>query len=265
MRPLLHSLFSFLLPLFSFLLSLASTGCRVSLSPLANRISVGEESYAVFTADGEGGVGDLYAIRPGGGTVARITWTRLDERAPALDPSGVALAFIRTQPGRPASATVWVMNLLNGAERRMPAPIGAPPAARLGWTADGSALVVRNASGESYLLPAPPAEPDPRPVDAESRPAADSALLVVLGTPAFAVAAPCATGIGLCVMGSSGKESPLAADGRDPFRWGADSVGYFVGETFVVRPLGAGSPREVQVTGGPVHPRELVYFDYARR
>ncbi|MEO8139520.1 MAG: hypothetical protein ABI742_07745, partial [Gemmatimonadota bacterium] len=58
--------------------------CRGSLSPLSNKIEVGKEPYIVFTADGEGGVGDLFASPLQGETQFQITFTRVDERLPAL-------------------------------------------------------------------------------------------------------------------------------------------------------------------------------------
>ncbi|TFG50583.1 MAG: hypothetical protein E4H38_03320, partial [Gemmatimonadales bacterium] len=114
--------------------------CRGTLSPLSNKVEIGQESYIVFAADGEDGVGDLFASSPGGGTAWQITFGRVDERLPALSPDGVMLAFDRGRlPGDTTTRSVVVMNLLNGAERQVVAPGVLRPSA-IAWSADGERI-----------------------------------------------------------------------------------------------------------------------------
>src|SRR6267142_409397 len=49
--------------------------CRGTLSPLSNRLKIGEESYIVFSADGEDGLSDLFASPPSGSPTFQITFT----------------------------------------------------------------------------------------------------------------------------------------------------------------------------------------------
>ncbi len=239
---------------------LVVAGCRGTLSPLSNRVAVAEEPYAVFVGDGEGGVGDLFAVGAGGGQVFQITFTRVDERAPALSPDGVMLAFLRAGGSENrAGPGVAVMNLLNGAERDFSLPNDAGTATRLAWSRDGRVIYIAS-SGGAYRVAAPPSDSSPSKVGAEEIPAGDSALSVILGEPPFARVITCAAGTGLCLENASGHAEPMAATGRDATRWGADSVGYFVGETFTVRPLGSGTARTLRWNRPPEHPRELVFF-----
>ncbi len=236
------------------------------MSPLQNRIEVGQESYAVFVADGEGKQGDLYAVRTAGGPVFPITYTLVDESAPALSPDGTTLAFLRVRSSADtAGRSVWVMNLLNGSERELPALEVRNPR-RIAWSHDGAVLFVGSAEG-NYRVPAPPAKPDPTALSAADVTEADSALGVWLGQPAFARAIECAPtersggGRGLCLLESGGATSELAENGRDPSRWGSDSLGYFVAGDFLIRPLGAGVMRSLGWSPRPAHPRQLAYFE----
>src|SRR5690606_18124825 len=91
-------------------------------------------------------------------------------------------------------------------------------------------------------------------------PAADSALAVLVGAPVFARVEPCAAdSAALCATSSDGV-SPLAAGARAPARWGGDSVAYFAGDDLMVRPLGPGRVRTVEITDPPRMPRELTAF-----
>ena len=99
--------------------------CSGSLSPLSNKVKVGQEAYVILVADGEDGLGDLFASSTGGGVAFQITFTRVDERLPALAPDGVSLAFVRARaPGDTSELHVAVMNLLNGTERSLDLPTG---------------------------------------------------------------------------------------------------------------------------------------------
>ena len=224
---------------------LVLTSCRVSMSPLQNRLAPGEEPFAVFVATGEAGLGDLFAVRADGGPTFPVTYTRVRELAPALAPTGIALAFIREAvAGDPATRRVVIMNLMNGGERMLPST-DAPPEA-VAWSADASTLYVRTGSG-TVASPAPPGKAALRTLDSTEAVHADSAFDVLLGTPAFGRAVECPES-GVCVLLASGERSVLAADGRGAVRWGSDSVGYFVGAGFVVRPLGPGRLRELRLT-----------------
>jgi hypothetical protein len=110
---------------FSLLLLVTLASCRGTLSPLSNKLEIGDESYFVFVADGEEGLGDLFAAAPVGGEAYQFTFTRLDERAPVLSPDGVVVAYLRSRrPGESAAADVVMMNLVNGVERSVEAPSG---------------------------------------------------------------------------------------------------------------------------------------------
>lgn len=227
------------------------------MSPVQNRLAPGEEPFAVFVATGEAGVGDLFAVRADGGTTFPITYTRVPEMAPALSPLGTDIAFIREGVrGDSTSRRVVVMNLLNGAERVVTTP-GPPPDA-VAWSDDASTLYIRTGV-TSFSAHAPPADPEPRLLTAAEATVTDSAFLVLVGTPAFGSVIDCPEG-GVCVQLRNGERSLFSADGRGPTRWGSDSVGYFVGAGFFVRPLGPGRMRELRLTPPRLDPRELTYY-----
>jgi hypothetical protein len=177
--------------------------------------------------------------------------------APALAPTGTALAFIReATAGDPSTRRVVVMNLLNGNERVVP-PSALPPEA-VAWNADASQLYIR--AGALTLTTASSSGNSPvRALDSVDTQHADSAFWALLGEPAFGRAVECPES-GVCVVLADGTRSVLAADGRDGVRWGSDSVGYFVGNDFVVRPLGAGRARSLKLTPPRANPREMTFF-----
>jgi hypothetical protein len=227
------------------------------MSPVQNRLAPGEEPFAVFVATGEAGVGDLFAVRADGGTTFPITYTRVREMNPALSPAGTDIAFIREGVrDDPASRRVVVMNLLNGAERVIP-PADTPPDA-VAWNEDATLLYVR-AGARTLATAAPPADPATRLLDSTEAVHADSAFAVLVGTPAFARVIDCPEG-GVCVEQGGGERTLYSADGRGPVRWGSDSVGYFVGSAFFIRPLGPGRMRELRLTPPRLDPREMTYF-----
>lgn len=232
-------------------------GCRVSLSPVKNRVGVGVESYVVFDADGENGEGDLYVGSASGGQAFRVTFTRVHESSPALSPDGIMLAFIRgPHAADSARHRIWIMNLLNGAEREVPSlGEGAFPQ-RLGWSLDGTALFIRTSRGD-FQIAAPPSAPEPQAIGSPSRAIADTALGVPLGSPVIGIAEPCDAGI--CVRTVAGSQV-VSAGGRAPLRWGADSVGYFNGDGIEVRPLGGGTTRMVRWSGSPANLRTATQF-----
>jgi hypothetical protein len=233
----------------------ALSACRVSMSPVQNKIGAGTEPFAVFVADGEASTGDLFAVAADGGEVVQVTYTRVREMGPALAPGGVAVAFIReTTPGNPASRHVAVLNLLNGGERTLRTP--SPPE-QVAWSSAGQ-LLVRTEAG-IWKMDAPPAESAARRLAGADSASADSSFRVLLGTPAFARAIECPES-GVCVLLPNGERSMLAAEGRGAARWGADSVGYFVGLDFEIRPNGAGRARRLKLLPLRENPRELTFF-----
>jgi hypothetical protein len=234
--------------------------CRGSLSPLSNRIEVGKQAYAIFVADGEDEAGDLFAVEPGGGVTHQVTFTRVDESAPALDRNGVILAFVRRpSPADTAGGAVWALNLLSGQERRLVAPDAGAGPIRLGWSADGRMLYMRGAGG-LFRVAAPPAAPELQRVLGSDSVAADSALGVLIGSPPFARVAPCAGTAALCITGRGDSTSVLAEAATDPVTWGTDSLGYFVGSELIIRPLGAGATRRLGWAPLPRHPRSATFF-----
>jgi hypothetical protein len=218
---------------------------------------VGRDTYAIFVADGPAGAGDLFGVRGDGGAVFQITFTPVREARPALSPDGSVVAFLRGRArGDSVAGIPWVMNLLTGAERRLELPADAD-AAGIGWSRDGRSLYVR--SGRfGYELPAPPEADDARAVPPHESHRVDSALGVFVGRSRFARVLPC--GPGLCTITDSGTPVSIADTGRDPARWGPDSLGYFAGEELVVRPVGPGRARRVGWDRQPRRPRQLTAF-----
>jgi len=230
----------------------AITACTGSLSPLSHKLKIGQEPYVVFTAEGEGDTGDLFASPVGGGAVYQVTFTRLNEHLPRLNPDGSMLAFVR---GDGAAAAVWVMNLINGAERRVTEPGGAEPEG-LAWSPDSRTVYVKMAT-RVLAAAAPPASPSVMILEGLARGAGDSALAVLVGDPVAGDVVSC--GSGLCIR-LGGESQPLDSAGTEPLRWGGDSVAYRVGDEFVVRPLGGGMTRALRWSKRLEHPRELTYF-----
>ncbi len=234
------------------LASLALAACRGTMSPLSNRLKIGEESFVIFVARGEGDLGDLYALPASGGVPLQVTFTRVEESAPAITGDGSVLAFIRASQRSETPPTVVFMNLLNGAERRVELPSGAIPV-RLGWSADQTKLYIRAAvmewSWQEFVVPAPPQSGFVTRVATDEKPAADSALSVVLGTPAFALAGSCLSAPGICAQSDSG-ESMIDSAGKDPARWGPDTVAFVARGEIQLLPLGGGHLRDVR----PSHP-----------
>ncbi len=238
------------------LLAVTLAGCN--LSPLQNRIAVGEDPYVVFVADGPDGSADIYAGVPAGGALSRITFTPVEESHPALTPSGEMIAFLRhPPPAAMATPRLVVMNLLNGAERELESSALAGPVEALTWESDGTAMLMRSA-GMTWRIPFPRSRGAPQRLEGAERARADSALDVILGRPAFARAMPCDGG-GVCVVGPSGTPTQVGPAGRDPFRWGSDSLAWFEDDRVVVRPLGPGAPRLISWQDPPRNMRQGSY------
>jgi len=238
------------------------TACTIP--PLRDEIEVGRDRYAIFVAGGGRAGGDLYAIRAEGGAALPLTYTNVGEMLPALSPDGFAVAFLRGASLRDSTpGTVWVMNLLNGADREITLPKSAGRPRRVGWSHDGARVVVETATG-LFESGTPAAPAPPRPVPPEQRADAESSLAVLLGSPSFTRVVPCDEAGALCVRGRAGLPALLARHARDPVRWGTDSVAYFVGSALEIRPLGPGRTRRLTWSAAPRNPRQMTMFDGRR-
>jgi hypothetical protein len=233
-------------------LLVGATGCEGTLPPLRKVGEVGKEPILLFVGGEFTGQADLFAVPASGGQVTQLTFSSVNETRPALSPDGRAVAFLR--PG-----AVWVLNLLSGAEREVRLPKGAGTPERVGWAADGRSLVVA-AGTVLYRAPTPPDESPATVVPPSARASAESSLAVLLGSPAFARVTTCPEPEDLCLVGDTGGPAPLAAGARDAARWGDDSVSYFTNAGLVVRPLGPGRERVVELTNPPPRPREPTMF-----
>lgn len=235
-----------------------------NLSPLNNRLRVGEESFVAFLGEGIDGNTDIFVSPAGGGTVLQLTFTPLVERFPALAPHGDAIAFVRARDTLPATKQdLVVMNLLNGADRSVPLPADAGRITAIGWARDGAALYARTdrqGATATWRVAMPPTEAVAVAVTGDALAAADSAFAAWIGDPPFARLLPCASR-GVCVIGASGDTTVLAAEGREPFSWGADSIAWFEGDALLVRGAGPGSARRLTWTRPPQHPRAGSYAE----
>lgn len=249
----LHPRVARLVPLTSHLLLL--TGCAVT--PLSNRIQVGEEAFVIGIGEGSDSMTDLYAAPAAGGTFVRLTFTRAEERLPRLSPQGTAVAFVRRDGAQDAAPwSLVVLDLRTTVERSAPLPAGALPATRIGWSPDGRAAIVlaggyftlSAAAGHDSLIPVPP----------EATFAADSMTRELLGDPPAAMVRDCPGG-GLCIVAAHGDTSALDPDATDAIRWGTDSVAYRTSRGFTVRPLAGGSSRWPDWSGAPSRLRNLTY------
>ena len=230
---------------------------------MRGKAEVGRDAYAVFVG-GSALSSDLYAVRGDGGRAMPLTYTAVAELAPALAPNGGMVAFLRARSLRDSTpSTVWVLNLLSGADRelRLPKDAGAPK--QVGWSRDGGSVVVSTERG-LYRVSAPPAKSDARRVQDRERAAAESSLAVLLGDPIFAKVVPCASPGELCVLGDTGSPGFLARGARGAVRWGPDSVALLIGERVEIRPLGPGRPRRLTWSNLPENPRQLTYFEGRR-
>jgi len=105
-------------------------GACGSLPPLRGHIEVGSDPFVIFVGGTSRAGGDLYAVPGAGGSAVPVTFTAVGEMRPALAPNGGAVAFLRGATLRDSTpGTVWVMNLLSGAERQIALPRGAPVSA----------------------------------------------------------------------------------------------------------------------------------------
>jgi hypothetical protein len=238
--------------------ALALLSACSGLSPLRGRAVVGRDAYVLFVGDGPGGQADLFGVRADGGPVFQITYTSVLEAVPALSPDGGLVAFLRGRTVHDSvPGSVWVLNLLSGAEQEVALPAGAERPDRVGWSRDGKWLYVRAGRGR-YEVGAPPGGGAPRALLGAGAATADSSLSVLLGDPPFGTVLPCNQG--LCVQADTGGPSPFAENAHDAARWGPDSVAFLSAGDLVVRPLGPGRARRVEWSEVPATPREMTVF-----
>ena len=245
-------------PLPAIAAGLLLAACERGFLPLGGRFEVGRDPMVIFVGGDAPAGGDLYALEADGGGAIPLTFSVVGELHPSLSPDGGQVAFLRgatLTDSMPAS--VWVLNLVNGAERQVPLPLRTGPPERVGWR-DG-ALVVSTRGG-FYQVPAPPADGEVRLLAGAARVAAESSLAVLLGNPVFARVVPCDDPADLCVVGDSGAPALLAEKAGYAARWGDDSVAYLTGGRLVVRPVGPGRARVVAWSGVPARPRQLTVF-----
>lgn len=241
-------------------------GCS-GVPPMRHRIDAGQETFAVFVADAPDGRGDLYAMTGVGSDVVQLTFTLPAEWRPRISPSGDVVAFLRSRDEADTARTrVWLLNLLNGAEREVALPDSSGAPTDLAWAADGRGLLVRTSQG-MWAVATPPAAPAATRLEGSSGLAARAAFTPRVGSPPFASIVPCVSAPSdLCVMPDSGAAALLAADARDPFRWGGDSVAYVTGTGEVmIRALGPGRSRTIRWREGLRNPREPDAFVTGRR
>jgi hypothetical protein len=246
-------------PLPAIAASLALAACERGFLPLGGHFEIGRDPMVIFVGGDAPAGGDLYALQADGGAAIPITFSVVGEMRPALSPDGGLVAFLRggtLTDSLPVS--LWVLNLVNGAERQVSLPLQAGPPEAVAW-GDAGALVVR-AGGGVYRVPAPPAQGEARRLAGPALAAAESSLAVLVGTPAFARVVPCDLPADLCVVGDSGAPALLAEGASDAARWGGDSVAYLTGGRLVVRPVGPGRARIIQWSGVPARPRQLTVY-----
>ncbi len=237
--------------------TLGLAACEVS--PLTNQVAVGEEPYLVFVGEGRDGQTDLFVGPDAGGQTVRLTFSRNPESSPALDPTGVMVAYLRGWPERAEPPELVVMNLLSAAERSTAVPIALGAPDRVAWAPDGRRVFVRVAGGV-LASPAPPDRFELTPLAAAERAEADSAFAVLVGDPPRGMVVPCADRPDALCVALGGEEALLAAGARDPVRWSGDSVGYLAGGRFEVRPLAGGRARRLEWVHAPANLRQPTRF-----
>ncbi len=234
---------------------LVASACAVT--PLTNKIGVGEEPFVIVVGEAPDGNTDLFAGPGGGGGFFRFTYNRPVEDLPRIAPNGKAVAFIRRQAKDDlASTELVVFDLTTAGEESIALPAEARLVERLGWSRDGTRLFVK--AGRAYATPAPPGRLGLVPVPAESTAVADTLTREALGEPAFALIEQCATGE-ICVKAGA-EVTPLGKDVTDAIRWGPDSLAYISNGHLEVRPLRGGHQRTPAWIDSPRNLRRPTYY-----
>src|SRR5258706_13631661 len=96
------------------------------VTPLTNKISVGEERYVIVVGEAPDGNTDLFAAPASGGSFYRFTYNRPVEDLPRLAPDGKRVAFIRRQTKDDLRSTeLVVFDLTTAGETSLAGPEGA--------------------------------------------------------------------------------------------------------------------------------------------
>ena len=231
-------------------------GIASCVTPLTNRIAVGEQPFVIGVGEGADSATDLFAAPAGGGSFVRLTFNRAVERLPSLAPEGLRVAYLRrAAEGKGPVWSLVVLDLVTSSERTAALPPAAGAAERLGWSRDGRRVIVRAQAGGFWETAVPPGKLSLTPAPDSVQ--ADSLTTVLLGEPSWARIAEC--GGELCIRSATGEVTRLGPGVSGAIRWGADSVGYFEGSRFAVRPLGAGRLRQPAWSNAPARLRELTY------
>lgn len=234
----------------------AAAACN--LSPLRNRIKVGEEAIVIFVGEGIDKHTDLFVVPAEGGSIVQLTFTPLRESMPRINQRGDAVAFLRARDSLPTTPTdVVLMNLLNGAERRLPVPDSAGRINAIAWGADSNSLYVRGERG-AWRITTPPLPAEAVAATGTDALRASIAFDLWVGDPPFAVIYRCPQG-GVCAVGKRVDTTVISATGRDPLRWGVDSIAWFEGDGMMVRGIGPGTVRRILWKRPPAHPRDGSY------
>jgi hypothetical protein len=237
---------------------LVLSACGVT--PLTNKIDVGTDAFVIGVGEASDGMTDLFAAPADGGTMARVTFNRLQEQVPRLSGSGTLLVFLRSSPVETTDPEpeIVVLDLRSMAERRARLPRESGHAVAVAWLSGDTAIAVRT-DGAIWSRAAPPASARFTRLTGVDSARADSALSVLLGDPPRATVVDCEGGSGVCVRTEPGETSILDSTATAPLRWGADSIAYLRGGSLTVRPLAGGRARVPSWQSAVTRFRELTY------
>lgn len=228
-----------------------AAGCGGSvISPLKNKLAIGEESYVIFVGDAPNGNSDLYAVSTGGGAVHQVTFSPVNERLPALSPDGTRLLFARS--GSADSGTrLWIMNLENGGEDDLPQLPGGAVPEQFGWSSTGARIYVAG-GGDTAVI-----DPESGTMTKASPGEASDGLIVRVGPAPGKRVFEC--GRDLCLESDTGAVT-VVKQATAPLRWSADSLAYLRLDQIEVRPLAGGKVRIVPWANPPPDPRQPTVF-----
>src|SRR5918992_2761838 len=114
---------------------LVLVACERGFLPLGDRFEIGRDPMVIFVGGDAPAGGDLYALQADGGGAIPITFSVVGEMRPSLSPDGGQVAFLRGGSLTDSiPATVWVLNLANGAERQVRLPLQAGTPERVAWS-----------------------------------------------------------------------------------------------------------------------------------
>ena len=146
------------IPLLFLLTAHCSLLTACSVTPLTNKIAVGEEAFVVAVGEGPDGMTDLFAAPAHGGAFVRLSFNRMVESTPRLSADGRRVVFLRRAEAPGSPSEIVEMSLVTGGERRvtLPGEVGAPTG--VAWLAGEDAVWVRAPSG-LYRIAGAPAGP----------------------------------------------------------------------------------------------------------